>query len=246
MQRRYRGGFSAFQWGDLTVTQYDSGCLRSIVFRCYANIDTDIDQIYQEMGAKHEEGYVARAPVKRREIVVKHEILNGVLYSGRADFELEDDSITETKSSLKKKYRLPNEPKVNHLGQLTSYLGWLERELGRVDWGQYEKVKKWDGTTDMQQTDHKVFEVVIAEDGRLVINGEQSPYYVQDQLEHMHKAAELIDRLELHPVRPYNWDDKFKSPCTYCVFKEVCDSYDAGEIGTFKALNTAKQKLSNK
>lgn len=236
-KKRYRGGFSAFQWGDLTVTQYDSGCLRSIVFRCYANIDIEIDPIYQTLGAYHEDKYASEHNVNRREIVVRHHIIPEVEYSGRVDFELEDGSITETKSSLRKKHKLQNDPKINHLGQLTSYLNWLERSIGRVDWGQY--------TEDLKQTDHKNFEVEIAKDGQLIINGNLSPYYAQDQLEHMTKAAELISSWKLHEVRPLNWDDKYKSPCTFCPFKSVCDKYDAGLITNDEALYEAREKLIN-
>lgn len=226
---------SAFQWGDVTVTGYDSGCLRSIVFRCYANIDINIDPIYQVMGAHHEDQYAANNAVSRREIVVKQPITDEVEYSGRVDFEMEDGSITETKSSLRKRGKLPSEPKVNHLAQLTSYMNWLERELGRVDWGQY--------TERLNQTDHKTFEVQIADDGQLIINGEPSQYFAQDQIAHMQMAAELIANWKVHERRPLNWDDKYKSPCTYCSFKAVCDEYDGGEMTDEQALNKARLTL---
>jgi hypothetical protein len=58
-----------------------------------------------------------------------------------------------------------------------------------------------------------------------------SGYLAQEQIAHTLKQAEMLKKQTIEN-RPLNADEPFKSPCTFCVFSDVCDSVDSREIKT--------------
>ncbi len=224
---RYRPSSSAFQWGDLVLTQYNSGCIRSIVLTQLLDYKVDIDPIYQKLGAHHEDLLAERLKdqIVERELVIKAPITDKVIYSGRADFILKDGTILEAKASiLKTKYKRERLPKASHISQVVSYMLQLEEGAAVINWGHYKAITKMDGYKfELMGEAHYV--VLLADNGQVVIDGEPTQYFAQDQLAHMHAAAKALESGDWQAVpRPYNWKAKFGSPCNYCPFKEKCDA----------------------
>lgn len=224
---RYRPSSSAFQWGDLVLTQYNSGCLRSIVLTQLLDYRVDIDPIYQLLGAHHEDLLAERLKDKiaDRELVIKAPITDNVIYSGRADFILKDGTILEAKASVAKgKYKRERLPKQSHISQVVSYMGQLERPYAEISWGHYKAIKKMDlHGWRFELVGEAKYAVGLADNGQVVVDGERTPYFVQDQLAHMHAAANGLESGDWKALpRPYNWKAKFGSPCSWCPFKEKC------------------------
>lgn len=237
------GSSSGFLWGQTAVTTYDSACLRSIVFKMLnSDIRTEIPEKYMRVGEHHETWWatelVKTEPVQLWEIPSRREVTDGVQYSGRADF-ITPSNIYETKGSLslsamnyvikKRQY------KVGHVAQLASYFWQFEMYAGAVVFGAYKETE--DG---FKQLGHTQFPVKVMDDGRLQIDGRESPYFMQDLLSHVTMAADLLTRRKVHQYRPLNWEAKFGSPCGYCLFKDVCNEYDEGELDDEGAIEMAR------
>lgn len=234
---------SAWAWGKTVLTEYDSGCLRSILFKALSPHRPDIDPIYAKVGAHHEDLHAASLTASdtsfQREVTCKSEVLPGVELSGRCDFLLEGE-VHETKASLSKSssHVLKGNPKVSHLSQLVSYMLHWGKPLGRIIFAAYKETK--DG---FSKTGERHFSVTLAQDGRVLVDTNPTPYYAQDLLSHRLQAAQLLTARKVHEARPLNWDAKFGSPCTYCPFNKVCDKYDAGELTDEQAITQASEAL---
>lgn len=239
------GGSTAFLWGQSAVTTYDSGCLRSIVFKMLnADIRTQIDPKYEVLGAYHEDWWASELAKITNwqlwEIPAREEITEGVQWSGRTDF-LTWDTVYETKGSYSKSapYAIKKgEYKIGHLGQLASYFWQFDKHLGEIVFGAYKET-----TEGPKQTGHRRFKVEVLDDGRLKVDGRESPYFMQDLFAHVTTAADLLSRRKVHEYRPHNWEEKWKSPCGLCNFRELCDKYDAGQLDDETAITQAREYI---
>jgi len=233
---------SGFLWGQTAVTDYDSGCLRSIVFKAHSPVKPDIEEKYKAVGALHEAKHaVSLYPNDQLwEVPFKDEVLPGVQLSGRCDF-IVGDEIHETKGSLSKSagYVLNGHYKVSHLAQLVTYMLRFDKPVGKIVFGAYKETK--DGYTE---TGRREFRVLVSDTGRISVDGVDSHFTVQDLLSHRYWAAALIRDRRVHPVRPMNWDAKFGSPCSLCPFKGVCAKYDEGGMSDDEAIKQAGDVLA--
>lgn len=212
--------------GQLVMTQYNSGCLRSIVLEQQTGYKSDIDPIYQLLGAHHETKVeaVLGDEIRDREFVIKAPITDKVIYSGRADFILKDGTIVEAKASLAKgKYKREPLPKQSHISQVVSYMLQLEQPYAQIVWGHY---KAKDG--EFEFTGESLYHLELADNGQVIIDGKETPYFAQDQLAHMRAAAVALESGDWASVpKPYNWEAKFGSPCHFCPFNKThCNKED--------------------
>ncbi len=217
--------------GQLVMTQYNSGCLRSIVFEQLTNYKSDIDPIYQLLGAHHEVQVEAALgdKVRDREFVIKAPITDKVIYSGRADFILKDGTIIEAKASLAKgKYKREALPKQSHISQVVSYMMQLEQPYAEIHWGHYKAQARLDGPYTFTLTGEAKYQLGLSEQGQVIIDGTPTHYFAQDQLAHMRAAATALESGDWASVpKPYNWEAKFGSPCHFCPFNKThCNKGD--------------------
>lgn len=237
---------SGFAWGNLAITEYDSGCLRAIVFKGLSPHRTEIDPKYMRVGAHHEDAHAAALEQQgipfEREIVMKEEVLPGVQLSGRCDFLLERE-IHETKGSLSKSagYVLKGKFKVGHLSQLVTYMLHWDKPIGRIVFAAYKEAGD-----AFKETGRRTFTITLGHGGGVLVDDLNTPYFVQDLLAHRNTAAVLLSERRVHPERPLNHDAKFGSPCAYCPFKTVCDKYDAGALTDEQAITQADEVISGK
>lgn len=212
--------------GHLILTQYNSGCLRSIVLTQLLDYHVDIDPIYQLLGAHHEDLLAERLKdqIAERELVIKAPITERVIYSGRADFILKDGTILEAKASLAKgKYKREKLPKASHISQVVSYMLQLEQPLAAVNWGHYRALQLDDGPV-FNLAGEAEYKIELADNGQVLVDNTKTVYFAQDQLAHMQAAAKGLESGDWASLpRPYNWQAKFGSPCSYCPFKSYCD-----------------------
>jgi hypothetical protein len=259
---------SGFLWGDIPVSTYDSGCLRSIVWRgTNRDIFKGIPPAYAKVGAVHELDHVERLEREgyafHREVPMAESIqvetgmappeVEGaspgrtVLYTGRCDFLL-PGSVDETKATFapsSKRFILDKGSwKVSHLAQLVGYLWQQEFTRGRIVVGVYSFHPEEIFTgTEYRHIGTRYFEVRIADDGQIFIDSKSTPYYVQDQLAHVHRAAQLLAERKVWHARPLNWNAKWGSPCGFCPFKNLCDRYESGLVSEADTFTEARQCL---
>lgn len=242
MRKRLYPSSSAFMLGELVVTEYDSGCLRSILLAANG-ARTTIPEIYERVGAAHEVWYEENVLKKdprilnyATEVPIKQPIdgVEGVTYSGRMDVLAAHDKvgvvIHETKGTISKNTRLSvirkGKVKLNQLAQLVSYMIAKECPRGKLIAGYYEE----DGDGTLVHQEGREFKVEIDDEGAIIVDGVPSGYSVLDQIRHRQAAAKVIASPHV-AARPDKWDQKWGGPCTNCTFREVCDKFDNGEIG---------------
>lgn len=230
-KRRYRPSSSAWQWGNLTLTQYNSGCIRSIVLEQLTGLKPDFPPVYAALGAHHEVLIEAELnnDIAEREYVIKSDLLDNVIYSARADFILKSGKIIEAKASLGKtlKYKREPIPKASHISQVVSYMLQLNQQEAAIAWGHYKAVTTSDGAFIFTHQGTTTYEVRIATSGQVLIDGEAIPYFAQDQLAHMYATAAALQSEDWQSIsRPLNWDSKWASPCNRCPFQATCDKFD--------------------
>ncbi len=240
MRKRIYPSSSAFQWGDLVLTDYDSGCLRSILLRAHG-ADTPIPDIYAKVGAAHEEWYEGqlkadpRLITYAREVPVKFPIdgMEEVTYSGRIDvlstYLNVGQVIHETKGTISKNTRLSvirkGQVKLNQLAQTVSYMIAKEILLAKLVVGYYEENE----AGELVHQEGRTFKIRIADDGAILVDDTPSGFTVADQIRHRQSVAKVLSTNTIG-ARPDKADQKWGGPCTHCVFKDVCDKYDRGEL----------------
>lgn len=223
---------SGFIQNGQVVTDYNSACLRYILVASKAPYKNDLDPIFAQVGAQHEDWYagILGESLAEREKVLKDWVTPQVEYSGRCDFVTKDGVVHETKATLSKNglYGVINkgEWKVNHLAQLVSYLIQLEKTEGKIIVGYYEKENEQ--ATTFIQRGFRVFDVRIGSAGAVTVDGIDTGHTVSSQLAHRYAAASTLQSGAIGE-RP-RIDSPYKSPCAYCPLQATCDSYDAQEI----------------
>lgn len=247
---------AAFCWGDSVQTEYESGCLRSILLSAHG-IRTSPPKIYMDVGAAHEDAYeeqlkkdprvttyVREAPVKRA--IPGHD---EVTYSGRVDVLAEYQGvgtiILETKGTISKNTRLSvirkGKVKLNQLAQLVSYMIALEIPRGKLVVGYYERTEegRW------VACEGREFKVTIEDDGSILVDRVPSGFSVIDALQHRSKAARVLAD-NVVGDRPDRWNQSFGGPCTHCPFKSACDRYDKTDTPTTEVfLGYAREALAS-
>lgn len=223
---------SAFMLGDVVVTKYNSGCLRSILLRSRGVRDGEVAQISQDVGRVAEELHEAELWGEglkyEREVPLTATLWNDVAYSGRADFVVDTVAGTEVheiKGHTSKNTRRDVIKKgifnVTYLAQLVSYMFRVKTTEGKLVCGYFEEGENG----AIIRVDSRTFEVEIDDDGDVYVDDEPTGYNVSDLLAHQRAACFVISTGEIGP-RPANWNQKYDSPCTYCPFKAACDAHD--------------------
>ena len=235
--------------GDLVVTKYNSGCLRSILLKSH-NIGTEeIPELYQLVGAAaeahHEAALKAAGELYVREHTIKAQLSENVEYSGRADFvrHLADGTVVdEVKGHTSKNTRLDvirkGEYNVSYLAQLVSYMVKLRTNRGRLICGYWEE----DTNGAYVQQEQRIFRAEIQDDGGVSVDGAPSGYFVADLLAHQRAAVRVLEGQEVGP-RPDKWNQKWGGPCQMCAFKAACDTYDAAPCSTEEFLQLAEEAV---
>ena len=232
MKKLY-GSNSAFMQGNLCVTQYNSGCLRSILLGANGVRD-QIDPKHIERGALFEEQYAAEHPDLEREKVIAHTLVpgpDGVVYSSRCDFFVGDDDrakrrVVELKSSESKSVLTDvikkGKVKMNNLAQLVSYMVSLETVNGTLIYAYYERDKK-DPKVLIKRAERS-FDVKIGDDGSINVDHQPTEFNIRDQLDHRYAACRVLSE-NIVWSRPYGWQE-WSSPCRMCPFQKTCNKFD--------------------
>jgi hypothetical protein len=248
MTKKFYPSSSAFMLGDVVMTKYDSGCLRSILAKANGIRTGEIHPVYKRVGAAHEDAYAELLSQDdknisiEREVQVKKEISLDVQYSGRMDFRVlralpdgtHETIIHETKGTVSKNTRRDfrkGEYNVSYLAQLVSYMVDERTTKGKLVCGYYEEDDS--GVLRMQET--REYRVTVTDTGRLDVDGEPSGYNVADLLAHRRAAAAVLENHEVGP-RPDKWNQKWGGPCGRCAFSKTCDAWDSGALGTDTAM----------
>lgn len=231
--KKIYGSASAFVKGRLCFTQYDSGCLRSILAKSWVRTP-DIDPKHSILGEKNERRFEEQLKQAGIEFVAESPVsypldhCNGVVFSGRRDFVVsagDSNEIVELKAtSSKTKYQMMREGKyvVENLAQLVAYMVEAEATRGRLVYAYYKD------PTAAEPHLESTYLVTIDPSGDILANGRHSGFTIADYLLHRDSAATAVSQGVVYD-RPYNYDAAFGSPCQYCVFKSACDRFDSGE-----------------
>lgn len=251
MKKSIHASSAAFMWGETVLTEYDSGCLRSQLLAAHG-ARTKIPQIYMDVGAVHEDYYeIAHLALDdkvlswEREVVIKHDHADypDVSDSSRADVVAIHAGvgkvIHETKGTISKNTRLSvirkGKVKLNQLAQLVRYMISEETTYGKLVCGYYEQGE----TGHLLWQEGREFKVRIADDGSILVDNEPSGFTVRDQIRHTQASARVISKDEIG-TRPDKWEQKWGGPCTNCVFKATCDTYDQGGMSHAEFVASGK------
>jgi CRISPR/Cas system-associated exonuclease Cas4 (RecB family) len=226
-----RGSQATFCENGVVLTKYGTGCYRRQLIGSFG-IEEPFPEEIAKVGAMNEEAYEAafikRGEEYQREVEVKRPILEGVIFSGRMDFYVpnSDVRIRELKSATSentyKEVIKKGKYKVENLAQVTAYMICLEESQGLLVYTYYPKE---DAKTILVET--REFLVQIEDTGIILVDGRSSGFRVEDQLEHRYNSARwLVDGAV--PPAPKGRDDKYKSPCKWCAFKQACNEYEMG------------------
>lgn len=243
MKKLY-GSSSAFQWGQLTFTNTKAGCLRAIFLQSRGVRETSIPEVYQVIGALNEEWYrteVLKEQEFKAEEPIKRLLGTDIEFSGRIDYLLPDEVIelkAVTSYAKSRDVIAGGNYAPENLAQLVSYMMESRITQGQLIYTWWkDKNQAKSSKVKVTSTDKTMYEVVesrsykveIDEFGRIIVDQVPSKFTVHDQLAHRSAAVKCIEEGTILN-RPIGYDAPFGSPCTYCVFKEACDSYDEGTI----------------
>lgn len=226
------------------LAAYSSGCLRYIPLSKGAP-PVVIDPIYELLGAHHEDWYatVLGDRLKEREFVVRKELSETVMYSGRVDFIDVDGVIHETKASLSPSFKYDvirkGKYKISHLAQLVSYMIQLQAVKGVIACGFY-KLRKDDS---FERVETRLFDVKIDTDGSIIVDGVDTGHTVVSQYQHTLAVKKALETGEIGE-RPVN-SNEFSGPCTWCPLKLSCNKYDKGDINEEQLRAESSDILKN-
>ncbi len=241
---------SGFMIGDLVITKYNSGCLRSILIQSRGIREGDIPQLYMDCGRAAEDQHAADLRAQGipfvPEMGLKAQLSPNVEYSGRADFVCQmptagtvvDECKGHTSKNTRRDVIRKGEYNVSYLAQLVSYMLRLRTQKGRLVCGYYEE----DPTGQLVRQEERTFKVEIDDDGSILVDGVSCGFAVSDLLAHQRAAARVLEHGEI-AQRPDKAAQKYGGPCTYCPFKAACDQYDASGGDTEHFLSLAQTAL---
>lgn len=246
-KKKFFPSSSAFMMGDVVVTKYNSGCLRSILAKANGVRDGEIADIYQQVGRvaedAHEIKLIADNVRYDRELPLSFQLSDKVEYSGRVDFYIKDEAVHEIKGHISKNTRREvirnGVYNISYLAQLVSYMVRLRVVSGRLICSYFED----DGGTLVCQ-ESRTFEVTIDDDGSILVDSDPSGYYVADLLAHQQAAVKVLTTGEIAP-RPANWNQKYGGPCNLCPFKTACDKHDREPSTTEQFLTDCQSSVQS-
>lgn len=227
---------SGFARGFHVFTKYPTACLRKILLNKHGVRET-LKEGVQDLGLANEDAYEAalkadNIPYSREERVVRDlPDSGGVIFSGRVDFILRDDSgvrVVELKSSQsvnKRRELRAGRVSPENVAQLIAYMVELESISGELLYTFYDLKKK--------TKENYPFAVKIEPDGDIRINEALYEFSVHDYLRHRELAVSTLRTDTIGP-RPFGADRAFDSPCFFCPFKERCEKVDKGTITDVK------------
>lgn len=245
-----RASSSAFAWGTLIFTDYNSGCLRKILIQS-TGYETVIDPKYPLVGKLNEDRHAAKITSYYREVPFQRAVGYGpIQLRGHADFVHVDADgtqymVDELKSVTSKnvlKNTIKNGSyKTENLAQLVCYMTAFKVTQGRLIYTWYQQ----DAAGEWRDGEERIFKVDVDNFGRIFVDSKPSQYTVFDLYSHQLQAAKAV--YDNHVLqRPVRWDAPFGSPCGPCKFKDACDAWDQGEIeGTDAFVKIATGKNEN-
>jgi hypothetical protein len=246
----FRLSSSAFMWGRLVYTDYDTGCLRKILVQSRHDANREIPPEKAAMGDANEERHAAALDAAgvsyQREVEIFRESgrVSGVTISGHADMFVANNTVHELKStgstSAKRDIIANGGFRAENLAQLVAYMGELNAPFGKLIYSYYKD------NNPAQFGGERIHDVTIDEYGRICLNGTATQFTAYDVLAHRNAAVEVIKSGDIWD-RPYRHDAVFSSPCTYCPLAKTCADYDSGVIeGSDAFVLASKQALESK
>lgn len=148
------------------------------------------------------------------------EIITGD-FEGHADV-VTDKCVYELKSVTSKnvwKKVQQGKYKLSNLAQLVGYMITLNRPAGILVYTLYE---------DENPISSVEFNITIVNE-QIFVNNKFIRYSVPDWRAHQLYLKNQLDSEYLDPDRPMNPDDSFFTPCTWCKWNSVCDTFNAFE-----------------
>jgi hypothetical protein len=260
---QFRISSSAFLWGRLVRTDYNTGCLRRILLQSL-DISTTIDPKYEIIGKMNEDRHAKmldeKGTVYVREMVLQRpsKRVPGVEISGHADFVITDalgrpTAVHELKSITSKNVRREvigkGFFKTENLAQVVAYMGELDLTDGALIYTYYEhpKTASEEDKKDwlkLEAVDARTFSVHVDTYGRIHVDAHPTEFTAYDVIAHRNAAVEVIAKQNVVD-RPYRHDTPFVSPCHWCAFKATCDAYDNGEVESDVAfVDKARNQIS--
>lgn len=254
----FRLSSSAFLWGRLVFTDYNTGCFRKILLQSL-NVSKSVASKYEMLGKINEDrherllqerGLVADVHYQREvEIKRKSARTPEVTISGHADFVYKDPAtgritaVDELKSVTSKNVRREvigkGFFKTENLAQLVAYMGEFDVTQGALVYTYYEQ----DAYGEYEALDSRTFSVEIDEYGRIIVDTKPTEFTAYDVIAHRNAAVTVIGAQTVLD-RPYRHDAPFVGACHWCPFKAICDRYDSGEIESTAAfVEKARQSL---
>jgi hypothetical protein len=162
----------------------------------------------------------------RTEALISEPITALTNFEGHADIEAEG-LIFELKSVTSNntwKQVMAGKPKIANLAQLTSYM--LSRRVseGYLVYSLFAYV----AGIDLPDV---FFKVSIDNEGEILVNSKATGFSLEHIVSDRRNKAMVLENDIVYGERPVNPGGE-KSPCFYCPFKTVCDSWDKKEITT--------------
>lgn len=248
---KFHPSSAAFMVGDGVLTQYNNGCLRSILIKANGIKDGDISDISKACGAaseeQHERDLEAMGVRFEREISIKRQLSPAVMYSGRVDFLGSDNETPlwideckgHTSTNSRREIIRKGVYSTGHLAQLVSYMVKMKVNAGRIVCGYFEQEE----SGSLKRQEGRVFNVRISEEGDIFVDKEPTLFSVDSLLEHEAMSVHVIEHGVVVSDRPLGAFDKYKGPCTRCSFKAACDSYDQNPVPTAQFLSMAQDAV---
>lgn len=241
-QYTYYPSSAAFQWGNLTKTRYNNGCVRFIFLSQLVNYQKDFPEKQAHVGATHETWFANNHDDQpfQREVEVKYPIDLNTRFSGKIDF-LFKDYIVETKATFNKRRRMDvirnGKWQLSHLAQICTYMDIIGVERGYIVVGYYEPNK--DG--NFEHVEARWFDVRIVHGNEIFVDGKLTLFTISQLEDHQKAVVHAFDTYEI-PERPEGADGPpFKNPCHYCPFKGACEDYENGYIK--KDLKSLQERI---
>lgn len=223
---------AAFMTGDLVITQYPSGCLRSLLLAS-EGVKEPFNQDHSERGAANEERYeralMAAGTDFAREVPFQIQIAPDAIVSGRIDFLLADQRIDELKSTestnVIRDVITNGKFKPANVAQLVVYLMAKSLTFGNLIYSAYKRDKK---TKELVHVADRCFSVQLMTNGDIYVDEKKFEYAAGDVVSHLLATARVVRNRSV-ASRPY-MHASFDGPCKFCVFAPTCDLFDAGVI----------------
>lgn len=241
-----RASSSAFAWGDLIFTDFNSGCLRHAFIRANG-VDHPIDPKYPAIGKLNEDLHAADLTAAgvyfEREVECVREATTDVLLIGHTDFLVDGGTaIHELKSvsstTSRREVFKYGHYKTENLAQIVCYMTEFRAPVGKLIYSFFDETD--DPEHPWTRGEQRTFTVIVDDFGRIHVDGVPTKWTVHDMLAHQQQAANAVSAHYV-PQRPQRWDAPFLSPCGLCRYKAVCLAHDEGHIeGGDAFVNAAK------